>query len=112
MSTYVPDTWVVIKITNLESQKSHYRVFAEWYGGYTQGDSWKMNSGIESVELTEDNMLCFYGTSGSKYYCNQYEYRLRHYGEYALDWYRATGAGKLKIEVLDDQDWLNFEFKE
>ena len=43
-----PERWVVVDITvDGESTK---KVFAGWYGGYLDGDSWKLNSGIASEQ--------------------------------------------------------------
>ena len=65
MNEYTPNYWKVIKITSTEG-KVLYKVFATWVGGYTYGDSWKMNSGIEKVTVN-DNEIVFEGYSGSKY---------------------------------------------
>jgi hypothetical protein len=45
MSDYNPDKWVVVKIIGKDTPPVH-KVFACWYGGYLDGDSWKLNSGI------------------------------------------------------------------
>lgn len=49
--TYTPDNWVVIKFGGSDP---HYRVLAGWSGGYTTGDSWRMNSGIVQHEFDGD----------------------------------------------------------
>jgi hypothetical protein len=45
-------------------------VFAGWYGGYLNGDSWKLSSGITSVEEFEDRFE-FMNYSGSLYVCRK-----------------------------------------
>jgi hypothetical protein len=60
---YVPDQWVMVKVT-----KDLYKIFGSWRGGYTIGDSWRINSGIERTEDKGDHYL-FYGYSGSVYKC-------------------------------------------
>jgi len=65
--SYNPDRWIVIKISHT-GDKSHYRVFGTWFGGYASGDSWRMNSGIVRVEEYEEEYR-FFGTSGSEYRC-------------------------------------------
>jgi len=78
MSEYVPDRWMLVKITN-QSGESHYRVFASWYGGYLGSDSWKLNSGVTRVD--EDlNSYLFHGSSGSVYKCNKTSYGISGYG--------------------------------
>lgn len=59
---YIPEGWVVFKIRDV------YKVFGSWGGGYLDGDSWRINSGIESIE-EEVDALVFKGYSGSEYFC-------------------------------------------
>jgi hypothetical protein len=66
MSKYTPDTWIVIKFTS--PTNITYKVFGGWYGGYAKGDSWQLNSGIESIKIKE-NSYEFIGYSGSIYEC-------------------------------------------
>lgn len=87
MSDYNPDRWVIIEIIN--KGEKLYKVFGGWYGGYTQGDSWRMNSGISKIEREGKNFFLFHGYSGSVYRCrvdcfgmsnymgSVYEYSLR-----------------------------------
>ena len=78
MTNYKPDNWVVLKIpTALQASGFIYKVLGGWSGGYLDGDSWRMNSGIARVE--EDNQCYyFYGHSGSCYQCNKESYGLRN----------------------------------
>ena len=66
-----PDKWVVLKITN--ELETIYKVFGSWAGGYTDGDRWKINSGISSVEEDADHYY-FMGYSGSCYKCHKKRY--------------------------------------
>ena len=68
MSDYCPDRWVVLefKSGDLITRK----VFGGWYGGYTGGDSWKLNSGITEVRV-KDGVYEFDGYSGSTYVCHE-----------------------------------------
>jgi hypothetical protein len=63
MSNYTPDGWVIIKIKGTDP---HYRVFGSWRGGYLNGDSWRLNSGIVRAEQNGDTFDLF-GHSGSIY---------------------------------------------
>ena len=66
MSTYTPEKWQIIQISddNITVQK----VFAGWYGGYLGSDSWKLSSGIvDCVEF--DDRYEFTNHSGSLYIC-------------------------------------------
>lgn len=75
---YNPDKWVIVKITDKED-KTHYRVFGSWYGGYLGSDSWRMNSGINGASR-EDDVYSFYGNSGSEYRCHNKTYGTSGYG--------------------------------
>ena len=68
-----PNNWVIIK---MKSDNPHYRVLGGWSGGYSDGDSWRMNSGITKVSETE-NYYYFGGSSGSEYCCHKGSYMLR-----------------------------------
>lgn len=62
-----PDKWVLIK-TKSKAKVMHYKLLGGWYGGYLQGDSWKLNSGITKVEEFPEYYLVS-GQSGSMYKC-------------------------------------------
>lgn len=70
---YAPEEWCLVQITNNDP---HYRVFGSWRGGYITGDSWKLNSGITSVEEDEE-FYYFKGYSGSVYRCHKERYGIR-----------------------------------
>lgn len=70
MSTYNPDCWVLIKLKNIKPDIEHLRVVAGWFGGYTQGSSWKINSGIVDYKYDDvSETYTFMGNSGSSYIC-------------------------------------------
>ena len=74
MSEYTPDSWVVLKIVN--DSETLYKVLGGWSGGYLNGDSWRMNSGITRVE-EKPHHYEFYGYTGSVYKCGRKSYGLR-----------------------------------
>jgi hypothetical protein len=74
MSEYNPDSWVVVKITT--NDEVLYKVLAGWGGGYLDGVSWRMNSGITKVEEDKE-FYYFSGSSGSRYRCYKESYGLR-----------------------------------
>ena len=67
---YAPDGWILIQITGDEP---HYRVFGAWRGGFSDGDAWRVNSGITKMERV-GNYYYFYGHSGSVYCCHEEGY--------------------------------------
>lgn len=50
---YYPDWWKVVCFETPDSGKV-YKVLAGFGGGFTQGNSWQLSSGIESVEVTTE----------------------------------------------------------
>jgi len=64
----IPDNWVIVKVVGRGD--TYYKVLAGWSGGYLDGDSWRLNSGIEKVEESED-YYDFIGYSGSVYRCRK-----------------------------------------
>jgi len=67
MSEYLPDKFVVVKIG--DDDKAFFKVLGSWYGGYASGNSWRMNSGITTIELDHE-VAIFHGNSGSTYACH------------------------------------------
>lgn len=105
---YYPDRWMIVKITSNEG--THYRVFATWCGGYTQGDSWKLNSGINDV-LIDDRGYHFIGHTGSVYHCNRNSYGSTSYGYSVLDWLvRDSKIQNIDIIALEEQDFSSFDW--
>lgn len=100
MSEYTPDNWVVIKVGGNDP---HYRVLAGWSGGYTTGDSWKLNSGIIKVK-EDDRSYYFYGHSGSVYRCGKGSYMIRM--NTAPTWAKLQEIHGDKVEMMpEDTDW-------
>jgi hypothetical protein len=104
---YEPEEWLIVKIS---SKDPHYRVFGSWRGGYVNGDSWRMNSGIKSVEKDGDYFI-FHGASGSRYRCHKDTYGVNspHNSTVLLD-YKNYHKDKFKIftslpDVMD-MDWI------
>ena len=106
--TYNPNYWMVLRMTSTEGGII-YKVFATWVGGYTYGDSWRMNSGIVEVKKKE-NTIEFYGYSGSVYECllDEESYRTTMYTQSVLDsMIQKADLIGAKIEVLPFE--TNFE---
>lgn len=70
--TEEPERWSLIRLEN-KDEEVFYKVFASWAGGYLDGDRWKMNSGIASVD-DDDDFYYFNGASGSCYKCHKGTY--------------------------------------
>lgn len=111
MNTYTPDKWVVVKIEGKDVPLT-YKVFACWYGGYLNGDSWKMNSGIKKA-TKKKNCWCFEGFSGSTYECYKGRYGTNMYGGGVLEGIieKSKDIG-VNVEILsEDTNWLDLSFE-
>ena len=105
---YTPDRWMVVKLES--PQNTHYRVFATWKGGYTSGDSWRLNSGISSV--TEDKTHYYFnGQSGSVYKCHKEMYGTIVYGQSVMADIIERHKENVSITVLDDQNWMEMKYE-
>jgi hypothetical protein len=107
MNEYYPHNWVLVKITGTDP---HYRVFGSWRGGFADGDSWRMNSGIVSVE-EDETFYYFHGYTGSVYKCNKNCYgNLGMYNTGIIQDYceRSQGTMEMVDEMPDVMlmDWI------
>lgn len=99
MTVYTPDSWVVLKL------KDHYRVLGGWTGGYLNGDSWRLNSGIVEHDFDGDYWY-FYGSSGSCYKCYVDSYGLMRITHGVYDILKEHhDAGVLKDQEWNKKDW-------
>lgn len=96
-----PDNWAVIRIDN--GTETLYKVLAGWSGGYTTGDSWRLNSGVSRMETDGDYYL-FYGYSGSVYRCHKNCYMLRM--NTAHVWEQMKQKFPSQVHLMDEStDW-------
>ena len=74
---YTPDVWVIVKFSGKDVNDGEplYKVLAGWYGGFTNGDSWKLNSGITRIVIHEKH-YSIEGYSGSVYECHKESERM------------------------------------
>lgn len=86
MSSYSPDRWVILEMTS-KRLGTIRKVFGGWYGGFAQGDSWKLNSGIVNTRIYVSGHYEFDGESGSTYYCHVNNHGMSGYMAQVLaDW--------------------------
>ena len=111
MTEYTPDKWLVVKIEGGKFPLT-YKVFANWHGGYLDGDSWKLNSGITKV-TKEGNFYLFKGYSGSVYSCNENRYGATMYGYGVLQNIieKSKEAGVNLEKMPDDTNWLDLSYE-
>tara|TARA_B110000259_G_C13988017_1_gene391284 strand:+ start:932 stop:1246 length:315 start_codon:yes stop_codon:yes gene_type:complete len=102
MSEYSPYKWVVVKF---KGDDPHYRVLGSWSGGYLDSDSWRMNSGITSVNEDEQDYR-FFGSSGSCYVCNKESYGMILYTSAVYDNLKEIHGDNVEL-MPQDTDWSN-----
>ncbi len=106
MTEYTPDSWVILKM--VYKDQVFYKLLGGWSGGYINGSSWRLNSGIEKVELDNDRYM-FYGISGSVYKCHKDGYGLRMSNAEAYNTMKKAHPNN--VELMEDRDWLQMEWK-
>lgn len=106
MSTYTPDSWVIVKIKH-EKYGTIHKVLAGWAGSYLYGASWKLSSGIVTFE---DKGLYYESLqdSGSTYTLYKSSERMSAivagtFASFEEQLKRNDGA----IEVIDSGDYVN-----
>lgn len=103
---YYPERWMILKIIEANNN-THYRVFASWGGSYLSGQSWKMNSGIVSVD-EDDIYLYFKGSSGSVYACR----KTNTYGAFSfalMTLHNMIEEARGKIEIIEMPENINWK---
>ena len=111
MSTYTPDSWVIVKI-QYEKYGTIHKVLAGWSGSYLYGTSWKLSSGIVTFEDKGEHYESLQD-SGSTYVLYKSSERMSAIMASAI--MASTFASfeeQLKrndgtIEVIDSGDYVN-----
>lgn len=99
----MPDFWVVIE---MNGEDHHFRLCMAWRGGYLDGDSWIINSGIVSCTYDKKrDTYTFTGVSGSSYECLADRYGVGGMIAGILD---KMNDNKMPVKVLPkDTNWAN-----
>ena len=97
---YTPNRFIILKLTTKDGDL--YKVLAGWNGSYTEGQSWRVNSGITKVS-TEGKYYLFEGYSNSIYKCNKDSYGCNFAMQDILN--QIKTMYKDKVEVLPEQDF-------
>jgi hypothetical protein len=59
-----PDRWLILKFEH--NGQTTFKLFSTWLGGYLDSDSWRLNSGITSIEPSGNSYIVS-GYSGTQY---------------------------------------------
>jgi len=108
-----PEYWVVVKVVNPNATdpflRTIHKVFASWDGDNSNGEEWRMNSGINRT-AEEDSTVKFYGYSDSLYECNKNAYgTASNYTNGVLNSIisKARKFGVTITILPEETDWLN-----
>lgn len=106
---YYPDNWVILKIRNDAEGYTIHKVLGGWSGGYAQGSSWRLSSGITGVERKDNGDLLFKNESGSIYHCAPWGYRLKMNNAHIYE--RLLEKFGDAIELLpENTDFTNYDW--
>lgn len=76
MKKYNPEKWVLLEISNIEG--TFRKILASWYGGYLDGDSWRVSSSIIQTSI-KNSKYEFLTESDSIYICDKRDYGMNTY---------------------------------
>ena len=92
---YIPHGWVLGKY------KGDLKVFCSWTGGYLNGDSWRLNSKVRTVDFEDKSYII--NKEGSSYQLSVLNYgRISVYNYGILSNIKNRG-----FEVLDETEAVN-----
>jgi hypothetical protein len=100
--TYTPDSWVIVKV-HLIGGELQYRILATWYGGYTQGTSWKLSSGVIKIRENPEYYE-FENASGSLYVCYRGNFGMSGYSSSIFDSFKSKTKDGDIFEVISTKD--------
>ena len=110
---YCPDKWVMLRFTH--KGQDVYKILASFYGGYLDGDSWKLNSGVTKVEQ-DDKYYYFHGSSGSVYACHKESYGMSMYAmsiyNKFLKQVREAEDSNMELLYEDDTNFMELDYGE
>jgi hypothetical protein len=102
MSKYIPNTWIVVEIESKSLGKIQ-KVLAGWSGGYLDGDSWRLSSGITDIKETDDEWIIT-NESGSIYHCRKTARRFNTMTGSVFDYYKNRAEEQdagFTIQIID-----------
>ena len=97
-----PDRWLILKLEH--NGQTVYKLFSTWIGGYLDSDSWRLNSGITTVEPS-GSFYIVAGHSGTQYTIHPNAFGTSSYTQQVLDSiiHKAKSAD-VNITIIDNID--------
>ena len=104
-----PDKWAIMKVL-VSNGTVLYKVLAGRRGGFLDGDSWRINSGIVDIHDAGDELV-FHGYSGSTYVCHKSAYGATPLSNSVFQNLRTQAEAEgVQLELLDEQVALSLEW--
>ena len=100
MTEYTPNNWIAVKFEY--EGKTYAKILGGWSGGYLDGDSWRLNSGVSRIE-DDGDYYSVYGASGSVYKCYKHCERVTMIISGVLKSLEDNGAETITMTDLIDK---------
>jgi hypothetical protein len=97
--TKKPDVWVIVELSGDKVQSRYHRILAGWYGGFANGDSWQMSSGVTKI-VDKDTYWEVHNTSGSIYHCYKHIERFSGYTQNVYNSYQEENCDDISMNQV------------
>ena len=98
MTTYKPDKWVIIEVTTPDG--IYKKILSSWYGGFADGDSWRLSSNIDNV-TEEQHYYEFETYTGSIYHCFKDNIGMSLYTQSIYDGWLQDLPDGIEMKILE-----------
>jgi hypothetical protein len=102
---YTPDRWILIQLEHNDEKIT--KILAGWHGGYLDGDSWRLSSGVIKIE-DHDKHYIMHNESGSVYYCWKNNEGVTGLSGGILNgWMEKSGVNGITIKTLTVEEYVS-----
>ena len=99
MTTYKPDKWVVLEVTTPDG--TYKKILSSWYGGFADGDSWRLSSNIDNV-TEEQHYFDFETDTGSVYHCFKDNIGISAYTQSIYNSWLQELPDDIELKILEE----------
>lgn len=103
IDAYLPDCWVIVRLSGTDIGEIYYRILSGWYGGFAGSDTWRLSSGVTSIKEYRSHYLVK-NESGSLYICHKSRQRLSSLTASVLAGYGYKKPEELLVERVGITD--------
>jgi hypothetical protein len=100
---YTPDNWILVRI---ESPKYKItKILSGWYGGYLDPDTWRLSSGVTSIE-DHGTYYIIHNESGSVYNCRKSSEGFTNLSHTIYNgWLEQSKTSEISIKQIEVKDY-------